>query len=214
MPALTGSVCDRAAQTLRAVRQGNRKRGRRRTQSRRKRMRSRPTLTDRVMYVIARHHAERVYAPVHGRHATGRFRPGDRCLRPTSAETPTAISAGTTISTGSGPSTDFRRQLPILRYEDHRPYIERVRNGQIQAMFGGRQRVHMFALTSGTTDQPKYIPVTDEFPELVPPRLERLRHQGPAGPSRRVSSRHRAGHLADGRVADARRASPAGRSPA
>jgi len=58
---------------------------------------------------------------------------------------------------------DFVRRVPILRYEDHRPYIERVKAGDLGAMFGPRQRVHMFALTSGTIDEPKYIPVTDQF---------------------------------------------------
>lgn len=58
---------------------------------------------------------------------------------------------------------DFVRRVPVLRYEDHRPYIERVKAGETSAMFGGRQRVHMFALTSGTSDEPKYIPVTEAF---------------------------------------------------
>lgn len=58
---------------------------------------------------------------------------------------------------------NFSRKLPILSYEDHAPYIERVKAGELGAMFGGRQRVHMFALTSGTTATPKYIPVTDAF---------------------------------------------------
>jgi hypothetical protein len=58
---------------------------------------------------------------------------------------------------------DFRRGLPILSYEEHRPYIERVKAGETRALFGGAQRVRMFALTSGTVDQPKFIPVTDAF---------------------------------------------------
>jgi hypothetical protein len=58
---------------------------------------------------------------------------------------------------------DFRRQLPISTYEDYRPYVERVKRGQIDAMFGPGGRVLMFALTSGTTDQCKYIPITPEF---------------------------------------------------
>lgn len=60
-------------------------------------------------------------------------------------------------------SKDFVRQVPILRYEDHAPYIERVKAGDQAALFGSGQRVRMFALTSGTTDTPKYIPVTDAF---------------------------------------------------
>lgn len=55
---------------------------------------------------------------------------------------------------------DFRRQVPIGSYEDHEPYINRVRQGELEALFH-RQRVRMFALTSGTTSARKYIPVTD-----------------------------------------------------
>lgn len=55
---------------------------------------------------------------------------------------------------------DFRRQVPIQRYEDIEPYIERVKQGETEALFY-RQRVRMFALTSGTTQARKFIPVTD-----------------------------------------------------
>jgi hypothetical protein len=58
---------------------------------------------------------------------------------------------------------DFARELPVLRYEHHAPYIERVKAGEASAMFGDGQRVLMFALTSGTTAEPKYIPVTQAF---------------------------------------------------
>lgn len=57
----------------------------------------------------------------------------------------------------------FTRCVPILSYEDHRPYIERVRAGDLSALFGRGERVHMFAMTSGTTSEPKYIPVTGQF---------------------------------------------------
>ncbi len=58
---------------------------------------------------------------------------------------------------------DFRRQIPITSYEDLKPYIEKVKAGDLGAMFGPGQTVHMFAKTSGTCDSPKYIPVTDHF---------------------------------------------------
>lgn len=58
---------------------------------------------------------------------------------------------------------DFRRALPISTYADVEPYIDQVRSGDVGAMFGGRQKLHMFAMTSGTTSRPKYIPVTDCF---------------------------------------------------
>ena len=57
----------------------------------------------------------------------------------------------------------FRRQMPVTTYEDYRPYIERVQDGDSSAMFGPRTKLLMFALTSGTTSQSKFIPVTDHF---------------------------------------------------
>lgn len=58
---------------------------------------------------------------------------------------------------------DFRRQLPISKYDDYQPYIERVKAGDLQAMFGSQTQVLMFALTSGTTGRAKYIPITKRF---------------------------------------------------
>jgi len=58
---------------------------------------------------------------------------------------------------------DFAERVPILRYDDLAPYVERVRNGDLSALFGPKQRVLMFAMSSGTTDRPKYVPVTEAF---------------------------------------------------
>ncbi|GJM26553.1 MAG: hypothetical protein DHS20C16_29680 [Phycisphaerae bacterium] len=58
---------------------------------------------------------------------------------------------------------DFRKQIPVTSYEDLQPYIDKVKAGDLGAMFGPGQTVHMFAKTSGTCDSPKYIPVTDHF---------------------------------------------------
>jgi hypothetical protein len=57
---------------------------------------------------------------------------------------------------------DFRR-LPISSYEDYRPYVDRVKRGETSAMFGPGTQVLMFSMTSGTTGQAKYIPITREF---------------------------------------------------
>jgi hypothetical protein len=57
---------------------------------------------------------------------------------------------------------DFRRRVPIGDYDRHEPYIERVRRGDTGALFGAGSEVLMFAMTSGTTDRPKTIPVTRE----------------------------------------------------
>ncbi|NLY00837.1 MAG: GH3 auxin-responsive promoter family protein [Rhodopirellula sp.] len=58
---------------------------------------------------------------------------------------------------------DFRREVPITSYDDYRPYIERLKRGDLRALFGPGTRLLMFALTSGTTGDAKYIPVTREF---------------------------------------------------
>ena len=52
--------------------------------------------------------------------------------------------------------------MPISGYEGHEKYIDRVRNGDTGALFGPKTDVLMFALTSGTTNRPKTIPVTRE----------------------------------------------------
>jgi hypothetical protein len=57
---------------------------------------------------------------------------------------------------------DYRRQLPVAGYDYFEPYIARVRRGEFNALLADR-RVHMFALTSGTTAARKYIPVTDQY---------------------------------------------------
>jgi hypothetical protein len=57
---------------------------------------------------------------------------------------------------------DYRRQLPVAGYEYFEPYIARVRRGETSALLADR-RIHMFALTSGTTAVRKYIPVTQQY---------------------------------------------------
>jgi hypothetical protein len=59
-------------------------------------------------------------------------------------------------------AADFRRRVPVAGYDRHEPYIARVREGDIGALFGPKTKVLMFAMTSGTTNQPKTIPVTQQ----------------------------------------------------
>lgn len=56
----------------------------------------------------------------------------------------------------------FTRAVPIRNYEGHAPYIDAVRRGDVEALFPAGQRILMFAMTSGTTAEPKYIPITPE----------------------------------------------------
>lgn len=57
----------------------------------------------------------------------------------------------------------FQRNVPISTYDYFEPYIRRVIEGDTQALIAPDDRLLMFALTSGTTATPKYIPVTQEF---------------------------------------------------
>jgi len=58
---------------------------------------------------------------------------------------------------------DLRRAVPLRKYEDYQPYIDRLCRGEIQALFAPGQRILMFATSSGTTAEPKRIPVTPAF---------------------------------------------------
>lgn len=53
---------------------------------------------------------------------------------------------------------DYRRAVPIRDYEGFRPYVQRMMEGQEKILVD--EPVRMFTMTSGTTGQPKYIPVT------------------------------------------------------
>ncbi len=58
---------------------------------------------------------------------------------------------------------DFAAQVPIRTYEELSPWVNRVVSGNERALLGSGQRVLMFAMTSGSTDRPKYVPVTPAF---------------------------------------------------
>ena len=56
----------------------------------------------------------------------------------------------------------FRNNIGVAGYETIEPYMNRVLKGETSALLADR-RIHMFALTSGTTNTRKYIPVTDSY---------------------------------------------------
>lgn len=56
---------------------------------------------------------------------------------------------------------DFQQALPLQKYNDIKPYVERLRNGEKDILWPGE--VKWFAKSSGTTsDKSKFIPVTKE----------------------------------------------------
>jgi hypothetical protein len=58
---------------------------------------------------------------------------------------------------------DFRRRMPVMSFEDHQPYIARVLQGETTALFAPGTHILMFAMTSGTTGEPKRLPITKEL---------------------------------------------------
>ena len=64
---------------------------------------------------------------------------------------------------GASNYNDFVRRMPITDYETYRPYVQQMANGQNNALLGKDVKPLMFALTSGTSGQPKQIPVSELF---------------------------------------------------
>jgi hypothetical protein len=58
---------------------------------------------------------------------------------------------------------DFVSRVPVRTYEELTPWVERLLAGEVTALLGGGQRVLMFAMTSGSTDRPKHVPITAPF---------------------------------------------------
>jgi hypothetical protein len=54
---------------------------------------------------------------------------------------------------------DFQSRVPAHEYEDLQPYIKALRNGATRQLTA--EEPFMFATTSGTTAEPKYIPITE-----------------------------------------------------
>jgi hypothetical protein len=61
---------------------------------------------------------------------------------------------------------DFKKLVPVRDYEELRPYIERVVNGEVNVLWPGKPAY--LAKTSGTTSGVKYIPISKEsMPEHI-----------------------------------------------
>ena len=64
---------------------------------------------------------------------------------------------------GSLSVAEFRRRMPVSDYELVREHVEQVRQGDFSALLGSANRLLMFSLTSGTTSESKFIPITQRF---------------------------------------------------
>ena len=59
----------------------------------------------------------------------------------------------------------YQENVQINDYENLRPYIERHKNGEADILFPGKPK--MYATTSGTTKEPKWIPLTEQYYQEV-----------------------------------------------
>ncbi|AEF85069.1 GH3 auxin-responsive promoter superfamily [Treponema primitia ZAS-2] len=59
----------------------------------------------------------------------------------------------------------YRKQVPINDYENFRPYIERHKLGEADVLLPGKPK--MYATTSGTTKEPKWVPITEQYYQEV-----------------------------------------------
>ncbi len=56
---------------------------------------------------------------------------------------------------------DFQKCVPVNNYEDLEPFIKRHTRGETDVLFPGKPI--MYATTSGTTKEPKWIPITEKY---------------------------------------------------
>ena len=66
----------------------------------------------------------------------------------------------------------WQEHVPATDYEDLRPFIERHKNGEENILFPGKPM--MYATTSGTTKEPKWIPITNEYYDNVYSQMTKL----------------------------------------
>ena len=58
---------------------------------------------------------------------------------------------------------DLRQRIPVAGYEFYQPWIEEAKQGRPDAILGPRNKLLMFAMSSGTTAEAKFVPVTRRF---------------------------------------------------
>jgi hypothetical protein len=55
----------------------------------------------------------------------------------------------------------YRKNVPVNDYENLQPYVERHKSGEADVLFPGKPK--MYATTSGTTKEPKWIPISERY---------------------------------------------------
>lgn len=66
----------------------------------------------------------------------------------------------------------WEENQPAIQYEDIRPFVERHKNGEENVLFPGKPM--MYATTSGTTKEPKWIPITNEYYQNIYSKMSKV----------------------------------------
>lgn len=66
----------------------------------------------------------------------------------------------------------YRKNVPVNDYEALRPYIEKHKNGESDILIPGKPL--MYATTSGTTNAPKWVPMSKEYLNNVYSKMTKL----------------------------------------
>jgi hypothetical protein len=66
----------------------------------------------------------------------------------------------------------YQKNVSVNDYENLRPYIERHKNGEQDILFPGKPK--MYATTSGTTKEPKWIPITERYYQEVYKKMNQI----------------------------------------
>lgn len=66
----------------------------------------------------------------------------------------------------------WEENQPAIQYEDIRPFVERHKNGEENILFPGKPM--MYATTSGTTKEPKWIPITNEYYKNIYSKMSKV----------------------------------------
>eukprot|EP00913_Durusdinium_trenchii_P023341 g21919.t1 len=60
-------------------------------------------------------------------------------------------------------AAELRQRVPVTDYDFYSPHIEKLKSGDHRALLGSGNPLLMFSLSSGTTQQSKFIPITRQF---------------------------------------------------
>jgi len=66
----------------------------------------------------------------------------------------------------------YRQYNKVTEFEDYRPYVERMMNGESDVLFAGKPV--LYGTTSGSTGSPKYVPISQTYLENVYGRMTRV----------------------------------------